>query len=459
MSFTTLIPLFLAIATITAIVIFLRPDWGLLVLVFMLYTRLSDVLINYYGLPSIAKYLIPLLGFVIFLRWLLYNEKPKNWGVTVGILAGYTFIAILSMLYSDYPRLSQDALILFLKDAIAVLTIIMLLQNKTNLNRVIWTLLFAGIFLGSISTFQYLTGTFTTNYFGFGQAIYESGLGYYRLTGIGIGFNAYSQRLLILIPLAIDRLWNDKKGYRQFFAAWALVVVILTVIFTFSRGAFLSLVVVLGLSTIFILSRRQIQFGGLILVIVASIFVFQFLPDQYAERLKTLSEISPVSDPQLSKDASVRGRYSENLAAWQMFLDNPLLGVGLNNYKSHYLEYSRDIGLDPRLEGRSPHSLYLEILSELGFLGMVWFIILQWVTFKGLYQAYQKFNAAGNKNFASLPLSFGVAIIGYLIAGIFLHVSHSRFFWLIYAIALSIPIVANNTLVNPQSRIDNPNSN
>jgi O-antigen ligase len=451
---TTLLPLLLLVAIIFALMIFLRPDWGLLLLIIMLYTRLSDILINYYDLPSVAKFYIPFLGLVILVRWLVYNEKPKNWGAPVAVLAGYSFLAILSMIYADFPELSRNAFVLFIKDGIAILAIILLLRDQKDLQRVIWALLSAGIFLGTISTYQFITGTFETNYFGFGQAVYESGLGYYRLTGIGIGFNAYSQRLLILVPLALDRMWNDDKKLNKIFAAWALVVSVLTIIFTYSRGAFLGLVIVLGLSLLFILTRRQIQFSSLILIIIVGIFIFQLLPTQYVERLSTLSEISLSSDPQLSSDDSLRGRYSENLAAWRMFLDNPLLGVGLNNYKSHYLEYSKEIGLDPRLEGRSPHSIYLEILSELGFLGMLWFIILNWFTFKGLRDAYKKFENMGRKNLSSLGVSFGVALIGYLIAGFFLHVSHSRFFWLIYAIALSFPVVAENVFAASQSRKD-----
>ena len=37
-------------------------------------------------------------------------------------------------------------------------------------------------------------------------------------------------------------------------------------------------------------------------------------------------------------------------------------GVGLNNFKVHYQEYSQDLGLDPRREERSPHSFYLLVL-------------------------------------------------------------------------------------------------
>lgn len=451
MNVSLLIPFFFVIGAIVAFLLVLRPDWGLLFLIFMLYTRLSDIMINYFDLPSIAKIYIPFLGLVILIRWLVFFEKPRHWGIPATVLAGYGFLAVLSILHSNFPSQSQAALILFMKDAIAIVAIVLLMRNEKDLYRVIWTLLFAGIFMGSISTYQFITGTFERNYFGFGQAIFESGLGYYRISGLGIGFNAYSQRLLILVPLSMDRLWSEEKGLKKFFASWAFLVVVLTVVFTYSRGAFLGLVIVLSLSLLFITFRKQLQVGSLILVLIVGIFIIQFLPAQYLDRLATISEFSISEDPRLTDDSSIRGRYSENLAAWRMFLDNPILGIGLNNYKSHYLEYSRDIGLDPRLEGRSPHSLYLEILSELGFLGILWFFALQWFAFRGLYFAYQKFESLGKSSYANISVSFGVALIGYLIAGIFLHVSHSRFFWLLYAIALSIPIVANNAQAAEQS--------
>ena len=144
---TTLLPLLLLVAIIFALMIFLRPDWGLLLLIIMLYTRLSDILINYYDLPSVAKFYIPFLGLVILVRWLVYNERPKNWGVPVAVLAGYSFLAILSMIYADFPELSRNAFVLFLKDGIAILAIILLLKDQRDLQRVIWALLSAGIFL------------------------------------------------------------------------------------------------------------------------------------------------------------------------------------------------------------------------------------------------------------------------------------------------------------------------
>ena len=47
-----------------------------------------------------------------------------------------------------------------------------------------------------------------------------------------------------------------------------------------------------------------------------------------------------------------------------MFGDYPIFGVGPGNYPLHYLDYSQEIGLDPRLEQREAHSLYLEALPR-----------------------------------------------------------------------------------------------
>jgi O-antigen ligase len=61
------------------------------------------------------------------------------------------------------------------------------------------------------------------------------------------------------------------------------------------------------------------------------------------------------------------------IIAVQMFLENPILGVGKRNYQALYVEYSSMLGLDPRLEDRQAHSLYLELAAEMGMLGLLSF--------------------------------------------------------------------------------------
>ncbi len=114
------------------------------------------------------------------------------------------------------------------------------------------------------------------------------------------------------------------------------------------------------------------------------------------------------------------------------------------NFKVHYQEYAQVLGLDPRREERSPHSFYLEIMAELGIIGLLWFVALQWITFKGVFQARKDFIEAGMQDYAGICVAITAALIRFLVTGIFLHISQPRFFWLLYGIALSLPQLAKN---------------
>jgi len=450
MSLDLLDILILIFGLIGGIAMFFRPEWGLLVLVLMIYTRFSDVMVNFHELPSIAKLFVPFLLLVILARWALYGKRLDNWQPAAIILASYGVLGLLSMLYAAEPARVQDALIGFAKDAIILLAIVILIQRGKSMRYAIWAILAGAIFLGTIGVYQYLTNTYDNDYWGFGQSnlatvVSDTGEKGQRLGGPGVGPNGFGRYLLLAVPLALDRFWNEKKKYMRLLAAWALAVAVLALIFTFSRGAFLGLVAAL----IFMFIFRPPKFQALVLTGLLAIALVQFVPPKYVTRLTELQELLPGNiESQAAGNISFRGRISENRSAWMMFLDNPILGVGLNHFNYHYQEYAREIGLDPRSEERSPHNLFLEIMSELGVLGLIWFIALQWVAFSGLFRARKAFLEAGMRDYAGISLAIAAAIVGFLVTGIFLHNTHARFFWLIYGLALSMPQVARNELAH-----------
>lgn len=433
-----------------------KPTWSLYILVFMIFTRLSDVLVNFHGAPSIAKVYVPLTLLIVILRWILYQEYPQGLSRSTIVLA-YGLIGLASLLYATDPTRVSDALNDFVKDFIIVIVLLSMIQSGEVLRRVVWTLLAAGILLGTIAVYQQLTGTFDNPYWGFGQAALANIVGEsndYRVGGPGLGPNVYAQFLLLLVPLALDRLWRERSRLGRVIAAWALAVCVLTIFFTFSRGAFLGLVAILGI----ILVYRPPRLKYIFLTILIGALLIGFLPEQYTARLATLGDFLPGSGNQAESEVSFRGRLSENMSSWQMFKDHPFLGVGLNNFKANYQSYSRHLGLDPRREERSPHSLYLEYASELGFLGITWLVALQWITFRGLYQARRDFLAAHKREYADIALALGLGLLSFLITGIFLHVARPRYFWLFYGIALAAPNAARHELAlyraNKQSQTE-----
>ncbi|MCG3207528.1 MAG: hypothetical protein FOGNACKC_01128 [Anaerolineae bacterium] len=442
-----LVLLAVALGPAIGLIILFNPEWGLLLLVFMVYTRFSDALIGSLNAPSMAKPFIAFLVLVVVARWFLFREALTGWKYPLIFLGAYGLMGLLAMLHAASPEAVRSAMSDFAKDAVIMLIVTGLLKNTQSLRRVVWALLFSGIFLGSITTYQQITGTFTNTYWGFAQATLSHIIGEvndYRIGGPGLGPNGYGQFMLFLVPLALDRLWNEPRRHFRVFAGWALTVSLLTVFFTFSRGVFLGLLVVLALMFI----RRPPKPLALLVTLALAVVLLQFLPARYMDRMSTLVDFLPGSGQDVRSEVSFRGRLSENLAGIQMFLDHPILGVGPLNYKHHYQSYARELGLERRREERSAHNLYLELASELGLVGLIWFGLLQWVTFKGLREAQLNFRQAKMPSYESLAIAFAVAMVSFLITSIFRHMAYPRYVWLIYGIVLAIPDVSRQVLKN-----------
>lgn len=438
---------------IIVIGILFKPEWGLLLLVFITYTRTSDALIQSMGVPSIAKPFVVFMLLIVIGRAIWKKEKPKNWKIPALFLGAYAVIGLIGLLNADNPDLVEEALTTFVKDALIMLIVAMLMERMKTLYQVIWTLLAAGIFLGSINVFQQLTGTFDNTYWGFAEAQFENIIGElnnFRASGPGIGPNGFGQFMLFLVPLALDRFWNERHWLMKTFAIWALASTVMAVVFTFSRSVAIGLAAVLAMMFFYRPPKPKYIFA----TIVFAILIIPYVPSQYFARIGTLVDLIPGVGDDLRSEVSFRGRASENTVGILMFLDHPILGVGMANYNYNYQSYSRSLGLDHRRTDRSAHNLYLEIASEQGLVGLAWFAALQWVVFRGLWQARRDLHKAGLGYYDGLIVAFAIAMISYLITSTFRHLAFPRYFWLIYGIALTIPQVAKLERVSSNNLVE-----
>jgi O-antigen ligase len=178
----------------------------------------------------------------------------------------------------------------------------------------------------------------------------------------------------------------------------------------------------------------------MITALVAIVLALPLLPPGYVDRLTTLGQIGTVD---ATTDVSIRARTAETTAGIEMFLDHPVTGVGIGNYKDHYPEYARDQGIDARRKAREPHNLYLEIAAETGLPGIAAFVFLIGGTFAAVVAGRRRFAAAGLQDEAGASYAVGVALVGYLITSLFLHMDFARLFWLITGVALALPGIAS----------------
>lgn len=433
------------IGIVGAVVVIANPEWGLIGLVVITYANLSDVLKSEYGIPSIAQPYIILLCATIAARWVIFNERPRGWKQPLALVSLYGFVTFLSLFYAQSYTAAQNGFSDFVKVAITTILIAILLRRGDTFHKVIWALIGVGLFLGIISVIQSITGTYNNNYGGFARppvVNVSDGESTERIAGPIGDPNFYAQVMLVVLPLALDRLWNSRSQFGRIIAGASLIAVVLTVLFTFSRGAFVAMVIVLA---IMFVGRRIHPFAYIATPLVLAALL-QFAPANYTERLSTLIDFLPGQAEEGTTDTSFRGRSSEAIAAVMMFSNYPLLGVGVGNYNVRYLEYSRVIGLDNRLENRSAHSLYLEIAAERGLFGLTAFGILIGVMFYNLYRTSRDLNRNGQADLGGLVKALSAGLIGYMITSIFLHDSFPRYFWLLVGICLALPHIARYEL-------------
>jgi len=436
----------LSLLAIPALLLFIsmvaRPDIGLASFIFVTYTQLSNVGIVYYGLPSIAQPLAALLLLLIILRITLYGDQPLGWLRAGPILLIYVSVWLVSLLHAANFSAALTAFIGFIKDALGCVIVIFLIQQPKSYRTALWALIITGIFIGTITAYQGLTNSFDSEFWGFGQltAQISGDVSTQRTSGPYSNPNAYAQILVVILPLALDRLWQEHKPILRALAAWSAIVVIISILYTYSRNGLLSMLFAVGL----LIAQRRTGFMPWIVTIALGLGLFQFLPPTYTERISTLFQFTS-SSGQIT-DSSFVGRLSENTAAWKMFLDHPILGVGLGNFRVYYQDYSRAIGLDPRRTPRSPANLYLELLSEQGLIGTTVFFALMYIVFKGLRSASNQFGKAGLHNEAHMTTALLSGFAGYLFAAINKNSAYANVFWVLMGIMLAVAQAAQISL-------------
>ncbi len=439
--------LLLAVFGLVAFIItFSRIDLGVVAMIFVLYTQTYLIVGERYGVTDVVQGLIMLLMLSMGTRWVFYTpEIPQGWMRPFFLIFFYCLVCLASVMFAVVPAVAMPIATETLKSGIIAMIIAVTLKNKDSFRLAIWTLLAVGIFLGTLSVIQFVFGTYSNDYGGYANAVLSNISGQtddYRLGGPVGDPNYYAQMMLVLVPLALDRLWNERQMIMRFFATWALSVCSFTVLLTYSRGGFISLVIVVA-SMLFIFHRGQLRY--LIIVAVAVLLLANFLPPQFSKRISTLTELLPwgaSSTGGAAQDLSLRGRSSEALVALQMFADHPILGVGLGNYPLLYQEYARHVGLEFRSEVRQAHDLYLEIASETGLLGLFSFMLFISGMFTSMWKAQKSLARKGLTSVSNMVAAHAFGLLGFLISAIFIHAVYFRNFWVLAGIALAIPRMA-----------------
>ena len=415
-------------------------EFGLVALVFMTYIRLFNI-IEIHGGPSLALPFMLFLILIMLVRWVIEQRLRSIRLKTPVMFALYALSTFISVLFANDFARAQGDLWAFVKGASVAVVVGLLLTRKEAIRSVFWSLISVGIVLGSISVYQYLTSSFDNDFWGFGTAAVQNILGStndYRTSGSLGDPNLYAMVMVVLVPLALERMINEKRFILKALSAYALLVIVMTIVFTFSRGGFLSLCVVAGLALFWRRPPVVAILTGILIIILA----IPLLPPSYAARMETMTDIFKRSEVDIKSEVSFRGRVSEIGVAWLMLRDHPLTGVGAGNYNTEYLSYSRQLGWDPRNEERGAHNLYLEVAAEQGLIGLMILIYILYSLITGLYRASRQFTSIQWPVYGDMAIALLVGMAGYLTSSLFLHNIYPYYLWMLIGISMAVSQIA-----------------
>lgn len=202
--------------------------------------------------------------------------------------------------------------------------------------------------------------------------------------------NPFAGYLATILPLAVALALAPGErhaGRGRLLAAGAALALAAGIALSQSRGAWLGLVVA---GAVFLLvwshrARLLLAPAAGLAVLVVVLALAGLVPGSVGARLAQTLEnfgIFDVRTVELTpENYAIVERMAHWQAAWAMFLDNPWLGVGAGNYASAYPSYYVPPWLDPL--GHA-HNYYLNMLAELGVLGLGLLLLFLGATFRTL---------------------------------------------------------------------------
>jgi putative inorganic carbon (hco3(-)) transporter len=441
----TALAVLVALLALSAVIAaaFAAPRWAVIVLLFVLYSYGGWVASHAVGAPELSEGL--LLIIIAAMAWRQWTRQeqvilPSALGALLVLGIAYAISAAFARELGTSLERIQD----YLGYSFTVLVIVALIDRPIWLRRALWAVVIAGTGLAIVSLIQSALGAYGSDFAGFAQGKPE-GAGVFRASG-PLDPNFFGQVLVAtaMLALYLGISARTRDGRLLGFAASAACLGASAL--TGSRGALVAVaaafVLVLILGPV---PRRVVATMGAVAVVGALIF----LPTGLKARvgLPTSSADShQVEVVQKGSASALRGRESENLAALEMFRDYPLVGVGPGNYPLHYLDYSEHIGLDPRLEQREAHSLYLESLSETGIVGALALFAILWLALRGAWRARQ---TLGGRD-ALIGEGIFVALFSFLVAALFLHLTYPRYMWMMVGFALAAGNIAHAAASQPE---------
>lgn len=219
--------------------------------------------------------------------------------------------------------------------------------------------------------------------------------------------NDFALSVNVVIPLTLFLLFEARGFLARAFYGGSLLVFLLGIVATQSRGGTLAL----GAVAIYYWTKNDRKVVTAAIAAVAVAIVLAVAPPQYFARM---------SDVANTEEGSAQGRIEAWKGSMRMALSNPLLGVGSGHFGVTY-------GARFKRPPQTAHSIYFLLLGELGLPGLIFlisFIATNLVQNRRTSRVVRDRASPDSRRLSQMLAATSASLLAYAVAGAFLSAAY-----------------------------------
>jgi probable O-glycosylation ligase (exosortase A-associated) len=252
--------------------------------------------------------------------------------------------------------------------------------------------------------------------------------------------NQLAVAMLMVLPLAHYLRGQSLDKWVRLGLLAGMVLTVLAVIGTYSRGALVGLAALgfLGLLRM----KRRLTYIAVAAVLIA--FTVHFMPDKYFERMQTMNSVESVQS-----DESVHGR----LVAWQVayYAAKDRFPFGAGFYGPQLAGFYH--AYFPTERNHAAHSIYFQVLGEHGFIGLAIYLMLIAASLVKASRIIRMARRIADKRWiAELGVALQASLVVFCVSGAALSLAYYDLFVIVVCLLLPLWQMVRPAMLRPSFR-------
>lgn len=397
------------------------PEIGLLITIFALpFCSFTDS-------PTLSLCALVLLTAFFYVIKLIRGKRVFKLELIDGAVLLFAILTYLASVFSAGGEDSKNAALVSCTLMLGYFLLVNLMRTEKWIKRCVAALVGSGAIVAVIGVFEYFLGSKSSQWLDTSLFTDINR----RVVSLFDNPNVLAAYLVLIFPFALNFLVQSKKRNERFLSFFVCAAILLATVFTWSRGAWIALVMcIIVFFTVF--SRKTFRVLGV--AVVATPVLAVMLPSNLIDRVLSILNFS---------DSSISYRIYSWIGSIRLAKDHFLGGIGLGPeaFSRIYPTYAFS-GIET---AEHSHSLLLQILIGMGIGGLLTFVILTFLYFQKTLEYVKRPENNSAKLYVVAALS---AVMGMLIMGIFDYVWYNYrvfyIFWIVIAIGCAFVRVGNS---------------